>query len=179
VEATRVVSDTSVDVEITDETSNELLDRFLKSVSEAALQENVKLSPADIRGIRRRLLMVDRLKFSNEFVVNVFDKSIARKIPVKLSLASLFVLAAPALGLNVDHLVANEQSILTGVSVVLNNAKVNGQKKDFQVNRWVLFVENKERYFQVEIAYSPQVDPSIKIWEELRRVLSSFKVIGA
>src|SRR5262249_51794929 len=143
----------------------------------AAARENVTLGPSEIKLIRRGFLGADGLQVSNEFVVNVLDKGARRSLPLKLTLPTLFAAWAPSMGMSVDHLAANDRSILVGGSVSLRKVKVKGQAVDFQITRWVMFIESKEKYFMVEIAYSPQTDSSVKIWDQLGRALESFKII--
>jgi len=179
IEATRIVYGSPQDLEFTDETSTELLEQLITTQIEAAAKKNITPTPDELKSLRRALLGFERVTMSNEFVVNVYDKSVRRLLPVKLSLPALFVSLVTSMGLAVDHIAANDQSILSGASVTLHRVRVKGQSIDFQLSRWVLFTESKEKYFVVEIAYSPQIDSSIGVWEQLRRVLDSFKVIGS
>ena len=170
-EMLRVVSRDSVQIEITDETSFELLDAIIESVREKAKEEGEELSKEDLSTIRHAAIGFERMRFSNEFTISIYDKNKLKGMPIKLSLASFFVALSSAMGLTVDHLVADEQSIFAGVSLSLERVKIDDRIKDFRVDRWMLLTENQEAFYLVEIAYSPQAARSIKVWEELQALL--------
>lgn len=179
IEFIRIVHGSPQDIEVTEETTNELLEQIVRAQIEEAAKRNIKPTPAEVKSLRSTLLGFDRIAISNEFAVNVYDKSVGRSLLVKPSLPVLFVSLAPSLGLNVDHIAANDQSILSGSSLSLQRVRMKGRTLDLQFSRWYLFAESKEKYFLVEIGYSPQIDSSINVWEQLRRVLDSFRVIGS
>lgn len=175
VEMIRVISEDSIRIEITDETSNELIDMILARVNGEAQREGAELSNQELDNLRRQLVGFERITFSNEFTVSIYDKNKLKDVPIKLSLPKFYSVISS--GLDINSLVAEKESILATVSVSLEHVKINENIKDLRIDRWILLAENQETFFMVEIAYSPQTAESIQIWEELRALMDSFHVI--
>lgn len=176
VEMLRVVSGESIEIEVTDETSNEFINTIIERIKETVEEEGDELSKEELSDIRRGVIGFERTKFSNEFTISVYDKGKLKGMPIKLSLPNFFVTISTTIGLNVDHLVADEQSILMGGSLSLERVKIDEHIKDLRIDRWILLAENQERFYLVEIAYSPQTAGSIQVWEELRALMKSFHI---
>lgn len=177
VKIVRIAYGKSMTVECTDDTTNELIDRILARVKSIAKEQSVELTPEDLSKARRMAIGLDRLNFQDEFMVTVFDKRKLMEAPIKVTLPSLFVTLTSAMGLFTDKLVADEQSILGGVDLSLQNVKIDQKIGDFAVERWMLLTENKEAFFLVEIAYSPQTQEPLKVWEDLRDMMTSFRAL--
>lgn len=173
VEMLRMFWGKPISVEITDKTSNELLDTIVERVSKA---EGVERSSEEVAALRRRAIGFERLNFANEFTLSIFNKSRMGSLPIRLSLPGFFVGFSTGIGFVANKLVANERSILAGVSVQLQRAKINGRPSDFRVDRSELFAEGETNFYLVEIAFSPQTGVSIEIWEQLRTMMNSFRI---
>jgi hypothetical protein len=176
VEVLRIISGDSIRVEITDQTSNELIDAIIEKIQKA---EGTTLSESDLATARRQAIGFERISFSNEFTVSVYDKAKLKNVPINPSLPNFFMTLASAMGLAFDHLVADENSILAGISLTLHQVRLNDQLSDLRIDRWMLVTENAEKYYLVEIAYSPQTTGSIQVWEELRALMDSFHVFNS
>ena len=176
-ETVRLVSGESLRVEFTDETSNELIDKIIENTIKDAESKGVQLQDEDIVSLRRSALGVETLDFANEFTVAIFDKKKLVDLPGALSLPAFFTAISSTLGINLDKLVANENQMLTGGSVSLQKVRIDGSVKDFRVYRWMLMTESKDAFYMVEIAYSPQTAGSIQVWEDLRNLMDSFRLI--
>ncbi len=175
VEVLRLVSGDSLLIEVTDQTSNELIDAIIDRMQKSAA---APLSESDLAAFRRQNIGFERITFSNEFMVSVYDKTKPQGAPIKPSLPNFFMMLTSAMGLAVDRLVADEQTILAGISLTLHQVKINGQLKDLRIDRWMLVTESQDHFYLVEIAYSPQTTGSIQIWEELRALMDSFRVFN-
>lgn len=182
VEGLRITSGESIVVEITDETSNELLNSFIESDKKRAQLAGTPYSEDDLSKMRREFLRSEMLgikdfKFSNEFIISVYDKTKLGGVPFKLSLPNFFIILSSSVGLNFEALEAKEQSILGGMSVSFQRVKINGMEKDLTVNRWFLITESDKMFYVAEIAYSPETKGSMQVWEDLTKMMKSFRVI--
>ncbi len=175
VQVLRLVSGDSMVIEITDLTSNELIDALIAKMQKSG---EAPLSEADLADFRRQTIGFERITFSNEFTISVYDKAKLQAGPIKPSLPTFFMTLASTMGLAVDRLVADEQTILAGISLTLHQVKINGQLKELRIDRWMLLAESSNSFYLVEIAYSPQTTSSIQIWEELRALMDSFRVFN-
>jgi hypothetical protein len=54
---------------------------------------------------------------------------------------------------------------------------VNGEIRDFRAERLYMCTESKDRYYVVEIGFSPQTRNSKKVWNDLEKMLRSFAVL--
>lgn len=172
-ETIRITSGDIYEIEITDETTNDIIKAVLNTVSERF--EEDELSKEELFRLKRELIGFERLNFSNELTITIYNKKNLRYF--KPSLPGLFNKFLSTAGLSIDQLVTNEEGMLAGLSSTLERVKVNDQIKDWTFNRWFLLTENQNAFFLVEIAYSPQSSKSIQIWEELRSLMDSFHVI--
>ena len=175
VEVLRIISGDSMVIEVTDQTSNELIDAIIDKMQTSA---EAPLSESDLASFRRQTIGFERINFSNEFTISVYDKAKMQGSPIRPSLPNFFMTLASTMGLAVDRLVADEQSILAGISLTLHQVNLNGRLGDLRIDRWMLLAENKDRFYLVEIAYSPQTTGSIQVWEELRALMDSFHVFS-
>ena len=125
------------------------------------------------------------INYQNEFDVTVLPTSTAASLLEALSgtktqpsLPALFVEVAPLLaGAKIDRLVANEDSILVSFSLSLSGTTVNGQPKEFRVDRWSLFARGSKGFFILDIGFSSQTPDSIDVWDQLQDLVHSFHVI--
>jgi hypothetical protein len=175
----KYVTGDPLNVEVTDETTSELAEEIVRNMMIAAGASDP--SDEEVRARRKRMISslvgFERLLHHNEFAVYVYDKSKLKGVPIKHSLANFAVMMMGGMALTVDQLAADERSVLTGASFSLSNASVNGVSKDFRIDRLGLITESKDRYYMVELAFSPQSESSVKVWSELDAMLKSFVVL--
>lgn len=126
--------------------------------------------------VMRASFPIQKWNLANEFSITVFHKDKLVGSPIR-SLASFYSVVGSQLGAVCDRLVANGKGILTGGTVSFNNIKINGVEGPLTVSRAWFFTESQHSYFLVEIAYSPQANSSIKVWEDLRKATDSFSLI--
>ena len=119
----------------------------------------------------------EKIKFSNEFTVSVYDKNRLNGLPVKHSLASFAIVLFGQFGMIVDQLAADSRSVIAGVTMTMEKVLVDGKTQDLRIDRLMLLTENKDRYFLVEVGFSPETKSSMQVWSELESTLKSFNVI--
>lgn len=172
----RITSGKPINIKTTDQTTNQLFDSILAKMKKDASSKGTVLSAKIVTNIRKQILGFNSINFSNEFTVSVFDKANAAGVPVKLSLPNFFMTMGAQVGLMTDRLVANKDSILLGMSINLKQVTIDGRDTDVRIDRWMLFTETTQRFYLVEIAFSPETEDSIEVWKELRQMIDSFRV---
>ncbi|MBI5213330.1 MAG: hypothetical protein HY957_08160 [Nitrospirae bacterium] len=115
--------------------------------------------------------------FQNEFTVSVFDKRNIEGLPFKFLLPQFFMLITSNMGQFIEQIRADNKTILIGGSYLMEDAEINGKRKDIHFYRWGLLTESKKAFYLVEIAYSPETGDSPEIWREMRSLMESFRVI--
>jgi hypothetical protein len=129
------------------------------------------------KNIRHSALSFVPAAFVNELIVYVYEKKrlIARPVEHSLASFSIFVLgqSAPVM----DQLVADERAVLAGGTVSIKRVLVNGKAGDFRVARIFLCTESEDRYYLVEIGFSPQTKKAARIWADLEGMLASFAIL--
>jgi hypothetical protein len=84
---------------------------------------------------------------------------------------------ASNLGMNLEYLETDKNSILAGGSYLIKDAMVNGRKIDLHHVRYALITEGPKAFYIVEVSYSPEIDASFEVWKELQNMISSFRVL--
>lgn len=167
--------------EITDNTSNSVIDtivvRILKLIDE---QGKEKPSEDDIIKIRKGLLFpniqIKKFPLQNRFAIHVYDKDLAVQSPISPNLGNLFVLLTKQQGGAVDKLVANEDSILWGSQQTLTNIQIESSLRELTTYTINALFENDKFLFELNVAFSPQTEAPISVWDDLKNMISSFKV---
>ncbi len=196
--------DTKTNVEITDSTYNNLINALVKQKGKQLLdttqipeQFNLfdmiigKSFPPydttkakgkkdyyeDLKNYRRKLIGFDTVEAKESFILSVFPKSYLPLYLQKLSLPAFYTTMSNAMGLNADKLVANENQILSGGEITLNNVKIKKKIISFQNKKWMMFTENEKYFYIIEISYSPQISSSTDLWDDLQDTLNSFTIL--
>jgi hypothetical protein len=114
------------------------------------------------------------LSFRNSFTVEAYDK---RKLAgQKLSLAGFFWLATNAIGFAFDTIQTHDNTLVATETLRYRNVLVDGKTQSFDVLHGYLFAESADRFYEVEIVYSPQAhDPKERL-HDLQAMLASFRV---
>lgn len=175
-----------IDVRLTDETSNTIVDNAVKNIVSLAEKEGKPADKESIRNLRRSLVRgyssqtgpLEQMKLQNHFMVAVLDKSLAFNSPIEPNLGTFFLTYTSSVGPYVENLVANEKSILWGFSTFLTNVLIDGELRELRTYQRNLLTESDRSMFLVTIWFSPQTSSSLDIWPELQDMVASFKVIS-
>ena len=166
---------------ITEETTTKPLEVFLERFKKLTEDFGQTLDEGQIAEIRktaiRQQLPMSSFRVQNSFAVLTMQKELARKSPLKPTLANLFLqLSQQGGGGPVDKLVANEGSILWGSTVTLRNVEIDGELRELTANTMNLLTEGKDYFYQVGIYYSPQTEDSLIVWNQLQTMAQSFNI---
>src|SRR3990172_5542432 len=124
------------------------------------------------------------LNFINYFNVTIFDKTQIPKTDNRFTLANYFLQNTVNMANNVEKIIASEDNILLAFSFLLENVILffpapalqsadpqAEQKKgqDIRIRRWGRLIEDSERLYILEMAYSPETDDEMSsIWNDLK-----------
>ena len=176
----QVVSGSPIKIEFTDETSTEQMASLFKRMKRVAEQQGQPWDPKEMQGLLRTSGLFTAIEFSNAFSVMVLDKSTFAESGRPATLPNFFAVFSEGLSAgNVDKLVADESSILMGTSVLIKHAKLNGRDADVELDRWLLFIQGQSRFYLGEITYSPQSNAPIRVWEDLRQLIGSLRILDS
>ena len=132
------------------------------------------------------------LNFINYFNVTVFDKTQIPEGDNRFTIANYFLQNTVNLASNVEKIIASEDNILLAFSLMLENAifsvpdlspqmsgeQVKKEAQDITIHRWGRMIEDSERLYILEMAYSPETDDEMSsIWNDLRTTFESFTVL--
>lgn len=173
----RISSKEEIRVEFGDSAKHELLDLELEGLKSLMQTDSMFIDSSTLAQIRQQLIGFKSIDFSNEFVVHVYNKSKLKGFPVRVSLAKIFLKMIESLTFTIDRIKANDNVIFASASGDIENATIDGSMKDFYAYRWMLFLESSDRYYLVEIGFSPQAKNSIRAWEDLKEMFESFRII--
>lgn len=175
-----------LDCELTDKTSSRQIDTLLNRLVELAKKEEE--SPDDeelnemVEATRKQLIRgqtgIERLKLKNTFSVVIYDKALAQESPIVPSLGNFFLQLMRIVPVVVDKLVANEESILWGATQTLTNVMINGSQCDVTTYSLERLLQSNDLMFLVTVRFYPQTEESISVWEELREMFDSFRVVA-
>lgn len=167
-----------IELEVTNETSNQVVNVMLELARLDSESKGVKLGEKELVSLRHQFIGFQRMKFVNAFYITIFRKGILKELPIKISLPNFFVTYSSYLGPNLFRIEANEQSILTAKSHYFERIKLNGRVSDIRFDSWSLFAESPEAFYVVGIDFSHQAGSSLQAWEELRTLMNSFRIIA-
>lgn len=118
------------------------------------------------------------LAFINYLNITVLDKT---KIPAdedKITLANYFLKNTINLSSNAEKIISNEKMMLFTSSFNFENARIDGETKDFQIHRWVRMIEEPDKMYIIEIAYCPETDKNGAIWADQKLMFESFNLLS-
>src|ERR1041385_4189105 len=81
----RITQGVPIDVEVTNESTTQSLELIIESLKKNAQQNHVELTDSDVINYRRQAFVFEKLKFANEFMLTIYDKSKLSGIPFKLT----------------------------------------------------------------------------------------------
>lgn len=166
----RMTKGKTVNLKITGETTNELIERIISGKPNEIMESEKML-------LRKAIIGFEEMDYTNEIVIQRFDKGILESAPIKISLPNFAVKILAGNSIYIDRLVANERTVLAGGSIKLNDVLVDGQKRSFRFDRLFLITESQEAFYMVDIGFSPDTESSLQVWEDLRAILNSFRVL--
>ena len=169
--------------EFTDATTNDAIEGALKRYVQFAEGQGEKLTDQQLSTIRSDIVRqknpLSRIPVQNCFSVTILDKTLATDSEIEPTLANLFVQNIAAVGGTVDRLVADDRAILAGSSQTWRNVLVDGKQGElsyFNINQ---YIESDRYVYIINIVFSPQTRKSLEVWEDLQRMMSSFKMLSA
>jgi len=173
--------DSPIKAQLTDESSNKVLEGFLNDLADLTEKEGDEVEPEALKEMRKQILRAngapEEFDVQNTFFVSLLDKSLAKNSALEANLGNVFLAELKLSGEMVDSLAANQQSILWGSKQTLTNVLVNGKPGELTTYRYNQLLEGRDRFYRIGIVFSPQTDSSISVWEELQSMVKSFRVI--
>jgi hypothetical protein len=181
--------ESKTNVSVTDSSGNDLINELIKKRSNLLLDTNSFLGYDttdiedkedyldEILGYRKSILGFDTIVAKEAFLLSIYPKDSLPDYLRKLKLPGFYTSYSIALGLNTDKLVANEKQILAGAEMNLNNVRIKNTISNFQNKKWLMFTENEQYFFVIEISYSPQISSTTDLWDNLQDALNSFTLI--
>ena len=157
VETVRFTAGKPLNVEITDESTNQIIEEFFKNIQKSSKLMDIESDDEEVRNFKKKIIResigFDKLQFSNELMIGCYNKNLLSGVPIKCSLATFSLMYLANMGLAADQLSANSASVIAGTSTIINNAMINGKKQDFHVDRLCLITENKQHYTWLKLGF--------------------------
>ncbi|MDN3670500.1 hypothetical protein QWY93_14350 [Echinicola jeungdonensis] len=172
----------SIKINFTENSTTELIDKHLERLSNFYVSHGEKpLSEEEAKKLREDLfygqLDLSKMVFSNSFVVQVLDKNLALKSPIEPNLPNLFAAIQRTIFEPLDQLISNKASILWGSTNKIKHIKIEEEEQDITIYRMNRMLENEGNFYQLQIQWSPESKAAISIWEELKKMFETFKLI--
>jgi len=118
------------------------------------------------------------LSYVNYFNITVLDKSAIPMDDDQLTLANYFLKNTINLSSNAEKLIANENNMLFTSSLEFKGARFMEWSRDIKIKRWVRMLEEPDKLYILEMAYSPDTDPKKVIWNDLKLIFESFALVN-
>ncbi len=171
-----------IKINFTDNSTTELIEKHLERMSQFYISQGEKpLSEEEAKKLREELfygnLDLSNMVFSNSFVVQVLDKSLALKSPIEPNLPNLFAAIQRTIFEPLDQLISNKDSILWGSTNKIKHIKIGMEEQDITIYRMNRMLENEDSFYQLQIQWAPESKAAISIWEELKKMFETFKLI--
>lgn len=171
-----------IELELTDDTSNVVVDTVINRLIDYSKKEGVQPTDKQIRDFRKGMIRggmkFERLMVHNSFAVIIFEKELAQNSPIVLNLANLFLKLTSQVIPSLNNLASNEDSIMFGYGQTLTKVLVNKTLREVTTYSVSRLLQSEKRMFQLAINWSPQTEADISVWEELKGMLGSFRVIA-
>ncbi|PCH96526.1 MAG: hypothetical protein COB85_03450 [Bacteroidetes bacterium] len=118
------------------------------------------------------------LSYSNYFSLTILDKTAMEADNNKLTLANYFLKNTINLTSNAERIIASENNMLFTSSFEFKGAEMEGKTIDLRIQRWVRMLEEQDKLYILELAYSPDTDPGKLIWKDLKLIFESFIILA-
>jgi len=157
--------------------------KITKETTTAAFEEILARAEIDEAGraeLRSQALlqMPEAWDLQNEFSIVVTEKSLAENDIVKPTLPALLAtIILEDIKINIDNIVADDRAIVFTSSNHYKNVNILGKKSDLDTYMLIRLTESKNRIYQLQIFFSPQAGQSMHVWDDLRRMADSFRML--
>ncbi len=177
-------------ISLTDSSSNKMIDYYMETAGRQLLDpaspeyldttvaKNKTAYKEKMKRYRETLFGFRSFVAKESFLLYVLPKARLVENLKDMSMPAFFVSFSSFLGYNVDKLVANESQILIGSEIKMRNLDIGDNYGNFQNKKWMMFAENDQYFYVIEINYSPQITDSIDLWDELQSYLQSFVMLS-
>ena len=137
--------------------------------SDLASDDSTAIAEEDLRAT---------LSFSNYFSLTILDKTSMGVDDNQMTLANYFLKNTINLTSNAARIIASENNMLFTSSFEFKGAELDGKIVDLRIQRWVRMLEEMDKLYIVEMAYSPDTDPTKVIWQDLKLIFESFIILA-
>lgn len=177
-------------VSVTDSSGTDLVEYYYKKARRQLLNpnsqnyidtskvENKKAYHIQLNRYRRSLLGFNSFVGKESFLLYVFPKNKLDESMKNTSLPEFFISLSSFLGLKTEKLVATRSQILIGSEIYLHQVLIGSVLGNYQNKKWMLFTENDNYFYAIEINYSPQLSKNIDLWDQLQSALQSFVLLS-
>jgi len=162
----------SVNIKIKDGTPFNIFEK--KDTSNPSKADSLK-AISDDGTIEEELTVLNYVNYIN---ITVLDKSTIPANDQKLTLANYFLKNTINLSSNAEKIIAINNNMLFTSSIEFKNAQYKDWKRDLKIQRWVRMLEEPDKIYVLEMAYSPDTDLESVIWNDLKSVFESFTLVS-
>jgi hypothetical protein len=167
----------------TEDTTTDFAENFIARLGVEYRRENPNMPEQEIDAELKKLKLnlirgiATSVRFQNEFCVTWLDKA---KLPpnLKPSMAGILLQVGSTFATTARDIKMVDKNITLTSSIFMRNVLINGQKMDLTADRWLLLTEAKDYFYLVEIAFSPQTQDSVAIWDDLKGMVESFRLLA-
>jgi hypothetical protein len=175
-----------MNVHTTDSSGNDYINKEMKrygglllTIHDTTIREQRDKYLEELRNYHHELIGLDTIEAKVGGVISVFPKEALPPVLSRLTLSSFCFMYIRETNSNMftDKLVAVEDEILVGTEIELTNVIIANRTSDFNSKKYMVFTENEKFFYVIEITYSPQVNSSIALWDDLQEYLNSFTLL--
>ncbi|MBD8489933.1 hypothetical protein IFO69_14345 [Echinicola sp. CAU 1574] len=171
-----------LEINFTDASTTDMIEKYIIRLSEfQKANDGNPLTEEEQQKLRYDLfygqLQVQNMMFSNSFIIQVMDKKKSLDTLFEPNLPNLYNSIQKTLGEGLDQLVSGKDSILWSSTNSIKNIAISGETQHISIYRMNRLFENEKHFYQLQIQWSPQSKAAISIWEELKEMFETFKLI--
>jgi len=171
-----------VEVEITDSTTTDALEAMLARAVQVAARRGEKITDEQLSEQRKEIVAkktpVRKLPVQNSFAVMTMGKALAADSDIPPTLANVFVQNISQSGGAVENLVADDRTILYGSTQTWHNVLINGKQGELTTYAINQLTQSDRFIYMISIAFSPQTRQSLEVWNELQKMMQSFRMLA-
>jgi hypothetical protein len=119
-----------------------------------------------------------KMPYYSQMILNVFEKSEVQKVGI-ITLPDMILLMTNYSAGRINRVIARADShfAIVQLSRTYDGIRIDGDSETITTDTWLLFAEEDNAFYTIEIRYTPQSGQPLQVWDELQLYLNQFRVI--
>lgn len=164
----------------TDNSSTDSAEESVRQFIKKMEKDKIEINDQDIIDYRRTInetKNINNINFSNSLSVSVFNKELGHNSPIEPNISNFFRQIYLGSKEPLEQLIADHESITWITKNKLLSVKVNDVEQNVSIYRTYRVISDVDKVFLLQIQWTPISNSSVEIWEQMKDMFESFKIL--